>query len=249
VFLFILLLVLWKVFHWRLPTDQHIQHKGLHICFMCTLCEKQEESIQYLFFECPTTLRIWSLALQLFLNSHFSNVTDLLYFIKSDGSSLVNLIKLVVITFSIWMIWRLRNYYRFQVKNFSRAIYTIKDFSLVGNLSKSSTRNDMFDFNVLKFFDINTHSGKVLHPHPLQLLIWEDLLRLERVTCPSMSVEFLGLKLAPWLPIYSTINTSVSPLINEIWIDNEMMPKLLAHLSSNSHSQVCTSISVLLESS
>jgi len=25
-------LVLWKVFHGRLPTDQHIQNKGLHIC-------------------------------------------------------------------------------------------------------------------------------------------------------------------------------------------------------------------------
>ena len=41
-------LVLWKVFHGKLPTDQHIQHikhKGLHICFMCTLCENQEEFI------------------------------------------------------------------------------------------------------------------------------------------------------------------------------------------------------------
>jgi len=33
--------VLWKVFHGRLPTDQHIQNKGLHICSMCTLYEKQ----------------------------------------------------------------------------------------------------------------------------------------------------------------------------------------------------------------
>jgi len=38
-------LVLWKVFNWRLPTDKHIQNKGLHICSMCTLCEKHEESI------------------------------------------------------------------------------------------------------------------------------------------------------------------------------------------------------------
>ena len=44
-------LVFWKVFHGQLPTDQHIQHKGLHICSMCTLSEKQEESIQHLFFE------------------------------------------------------------------------------------------------------------------------------------------------------------------------------------------------------
>ena len=43
-------LVLWKKFHGRLPTDQHIQNKGLHICFMCKLCEKHEEFIQHLFF-------------------------------------------------------------------------------------------------------------------------------------------------------------------------------------------------------
>jgi len=90
-------LILWKVFH----TDQHIQNKGLHICFMCTLCEKHEESIQYLFFECSNALRIWSWVRQSFPTYHFSNKDDLLSLIKSDGSPLFNWIKLVVITFSI----------------------------------------------------------------------------------------------------------------------------------------------------
>jgi len=60
----------------------------------------------------------------------------------------------------------MRNYAKFQVKiDFSKIIYTIKDFTcLMGNSSKSSMRNDMFDFYVLKFFDINTRSDKVLHP-------------------------------------------------------------------------------------
>jgi len=43
-------LVLWKVFHGRLLTYQHIQNKGLRIFSMCTLCEKHEESIYHLFF-------------------------------------------------------------------------------------------------------------------------------------------------------------------------------------------------------
>jgi len=128
---------LWKVFRGRLPTDQHILHKGLHICSICTFCEKQEESIQHLLLECPNALHIWSWVWQIFLNSHFSNVDDLLSFIKSDDSTFVNLIKLVVITFSIWMIWRMRNYVRFQIKiDLFRAIFTIKDFTcLVGNSS------------------------------------------------------------------------------------------------------------------
>jgi len=77
---------------------------------MCTLCEKHEESIQHLFFECSNVLHIWSLVMHIFLTSHFSNKDDLLSFIKNDGSPLVKLIKFVVITFSIWMIWRMRNY-------------------------------------------------------------------------------------------------------------------------------------------
>jgi len=42
-------LVLWKVFHVRLPTDQHIHNKCLH-----------EESSQHLCFECSNALHIWS---------------------------------------------------------------------------------------------------------------------------------------------------------------------------------------------
>ena len=77
-----------------------------------------------------------------------------------------------MIIFSIWMILCMRNYVRFQVKiDLSMAISTINDFTcLVGNSSKSSMINDMFDFKVLKFFDINTRSGKVLHP---LLVRWE----------------------------------------------------------------------------
>jgi len=97
-------LVLWKKFHGRLPTDRHIQNKGLHICSMCTLCEKHEKCIHHLLFECPNALYIWSWVREIFPTSHFSNKDDLLSFIKSDGSPLVKLIKLVVITFSIWML-------------------------------------------------------------------------------------------------------------------------------------------------
>ena len=97
---------------------------------MCTLCEKHEESIHHLFFECPNALYIWSWVRQIFPTSHFSNKDDLLSFIKSDDSPLVKLIKLVVITFSIWMQWRMMNYSRFQDKiEVFRAISVIKDLT------------------------------------------------------------------------------------------------------------------------
>jgi len=161
--------VLWKFFHGRLPTDQHIQYKGLHICSMCMLCGKHEEYVQHLFFECSTALRIWSWVRKIFLTPQFSNKNDILSFIKSDGSPLVKFLKVVVITFSIWMIWYMRNYARFQDKiNVSRAILVIKYLTcLVGNSSKSSMQNDMLDFYVIKFFGINTCTGKVFRPLPV----------------------------------------------------------------------------------
>jgi len=137
---------------------------------MCTICEKHEESTQHLFFEYSHVLHIWSWVRQNFLTSHFSNKDDLLSFIKSDDNPLVKLIKLAVITFSIWIIWCMRNYVRFQDKiEVSRIILVIKNLTcLVRNSSKTSMKNDMLDFSVIKFFGINTRSGKVLRPLPFR---------------------------------------------------------------------------------
>ena len=138
----------------------------MYLCSIYTLCEKHEESIYHLFFECFTALRIWSWVRQIFLTPQFSNKDDFLSFIKSGGSPLVELLKLVVITFSIWMIWRMRNYARFQDKiDVSRAISVIKDLThLAGNSYKASMKKDMLDFNFITFFGINTRTGKVLCP-------------------------------------------------------------------------------------
>jgi len=112
-------------------------------------------------------LYIWSWVRQIFPTFHFSNKDDLLSFIKSDGSPLVKLIKLLVITFSIWMLWRMRNYARFQDKiEISRDISVIKDLKS----SKASMKNDMIDFSLIKFVGINTCNGKVLRPLPVR---WE----------------------------------------------------------------------------
>jgi len=62
------------------------------------------------------------------------------------------------------MIWRMRNYVRLQDEiEVSRAISIIKDLTcLVRNSSKDLMKNDMLDFKVIKFFCINTRSGKVI---------------------------------------------------------------------------------------
>jgi len=64
----------------------------------------------------------------------------------------------------------MRNFARFQDKiEVSQAISIIKDLTcLVGNSSKAFMKNDMLGFNVIKFFAINTRTGKVLHPLPVR---------------------------------------------------------------------------------
>jgi len=57
------------------------------------------------------------------------------------------------------------------VIDISRAIPVIKDLTcLVGNSSKASMKDDMLDINVIKFFCINTCTGKILRPLPVR---WE----------------------------------------------------------------------------
>jgi len=60
----------------------------------------------------------------------------------------------------------MRNYARFQDKiEVFMTISVIKDLTyLVGNSSKASMKIGMLDFNVIKYFGINTRSGKVLRP-------------------------------------------------------------------------------------
>jgi len=62
------------------------------------------------------------------------------------------------------------NYARFQDSiHVSKAISVTKDLTcLVGNSSKASMNNDMMNFNVIKFFGINTRIGKVLRPLPIR---------------------------------------------------------------------------------
>ena len=64
------------------------------------------------------------------------------------------------------------NQARFEDKiEVSKAISVIKDLTrLLGNSSKASMKNDMLDCNVIKFFGINTRTGKVLRPLPIR---WE----------------------------------------------------------------------------
>ena len=81
---------------------------------------------------------------------------DLISFIKSFGSPFKKLIKIVVVSFSVWMIWRRMNYSRFQQEiNTHFSIDFIKNYIRMScNSSNKSMYNDIFGFSILKFFGI-----------------------------------------------------------------------------------------------
>jgi len=64
----------------------------------------------------------------------------------------------------------MKNCARFQDEiDVSMTISMIKDLTcLVGNSSKALMKNDMLNFDVIKFFCINTRSGNVLRPLPVR---------------------------------------------------------------------------------
>jgi len=87
-------------------------------------------------------------------------------------SSLVNLVRLTTITYSISMIWRMRNHARFQ-ENISiySTIQTVKgSIKMASNSSRKHMRNDIVDFSYLKVLYITTHCRKEISPIRV---IWE----------------------------------------------------------------------------
>ena len=158
--------MLWKVLYQRLPIDKDIQIRDFSLCSMWSLCRKQEESLFHLSFDCSVTSQIWNYTKQVFLEFSHISINDIIDFLMLAGSPLVNIVRLATITYSIWMIWRMRNHVRFH-ENISicSTIQTIKDFiKMTGNSSRKHMCNDIVHFSYLKFFYITTCSRKEISP-------------------------------------------------------------------------------------
>jgi len=126
---------------------------------MCSLCREQEESIDHVYF-------IWSWLQNIFPDVNNFSCSGFITFLKSPDSPIIKRIKLVAITFSLWMIWRMMNHTRFQqCISMVCIIHLVKDcIRILGNRSKKRMSNQMDDFTVLKFFGISTRLGKVYVP-------------------------------------------------------------------------------------
>ena len=52
-------LLCWKAFHQRLPTDDHLQRKGMFLVSRCRLCASSFETIDHVLVSYPYALFLW----------------------------------------------------------------------------------------------------------------------------------------------------------------------------------------------
>jgi hypothetical protein len=70
-------LLVWRLMHDKVPTDEHLLRKGCYMPLICSLCFKQVESSFHLFFDCEFAIALWSwLANCLNLNLHFTSMEN-----------------------------------------------------------------------------------------------------------------------------------------------------------------------------
>jgi hypothetical protein len=52
-------LVVWRLMHLKMPTDENLMTRGCSLPSMCSLCSSHVESSFHIFFECPYAIKIW----------------------------------------------------------------------------------------------------------------------------------------------------------------------------------------------
>jgi len=53
-------LLIWRLMHRKIPTDENLNARGCSFPSMCSTCKSYTESSMHLFFECSFAVRLWS---------------------------------------------------------------------------------------------------------------------------------------------------------------------------------------------
>jgi ribonuclease HI len=170
--------LVWRLFHDKLPTDEHLKSRGCYVPSMCNLCSNHEESSFHLFFECGFAIRLWSwLAGCLNLTLQFTNMEDMWKLCELNWSLQSKITIIAAIINLLNTIWLARNQLRFNdnlITWRSAISMIIASTSLTGNNTSKSSSNSMRDFTFLKQFSINIHHPRV--PYSREILWHPPLL-------------------------------------------------------------------------
>jgi hypothetical protein len=73
----LILMIIQRCLHLKLPTDGSLSNRGCSPTSMCSRCEKEVETTKHLFLDCTFAQRIWRwLASILNVNCHFHDLVD-----------------------------------------------------------------------------------------------------------------------------------------------------------------------------
>jgi len=157
-------LLVWRLMHDKVPTDEKLMERGCSIPSMCSLCSKHTETSFHLFFECNFAIRLWCwLASVLNLNLQFQSLEDIWTLCDRGWSPQCKIAVTAAIVHIIATIWFYRNQARFQSKSthWRLAINSIiSNVALSGNNTSKASNSFVRDLVILKKFNINIHSPK-----------------------------------------------------------------------------------------
>ncbi|KAK2364421.1 hypothetical protein QL285_089294 [Trifolium repens] len=166
-------LMVWRLMHDKMPTDEKLMERGCVIPSMCNLCNNHVESSFHLFFECPYAIRLWSwLAGCLNVTLQFQSKEDIWKLCDWNWSPQCKVTITAAIINLLNTLWHVRNKARFDntLLSWQSAIsLIISNTALSGNNTVNTSSNSLRDFSFLKKFNIFIHPPR---PTVLKEVLW-----------------------------------------------------------------------------
>jgi ribonuclease HI len=157
-------LLVWRLMHGKIPSDENLMIRGCNLASQCSLCCKQSESSWHLFFECDFAVQIWMWFSSIInINCTFNSPYDIWSICDRGWSPQCKIVILSALICIINGIWYCRNQVRFQNRRISKhsIISSISSATyLSGTYTKKFSYNSMRDFLILKAFNICIHPSK-----------------------------------------------------------------------------------------
>jgi hypothetical protein len=153
-------LLVWRLMHGKVPTDDNLMVRGCYIPSQCNLCNRHVETSFHI-VECPFAVRLWSwFAGCINQTLQFTSLEDMWSISDGQWSPQSKITINAAIVHLLNTIWWARNQVRYYNKIISWGnviALIIAGTNLSGNNTLKSASNSIRDFNFLKMFRISIH--------------------------------------------------------------------------------------------
>lgn len=157
-------ILLWKLLHSKMATDEVVLNWGVTFASQCSMCLAYNETMIHLFCSCSYAQIFWnwlSNVLQIQINS--SDILSILQITQRSWPTQVKVIVPSSIIFVVNSIWKSRNHARYDnkathwrtsIKNIISLVFT------TGNTTKETASSSIEEFRILKAFKVLIHPPK-----------------------------------------------------------------------------------------